>query len=88
MTLCMSIAAMLGMTEADLFRSVTANPAKALGKAEEWGYLKVGRQADLAVLSYTDEGFDLTDRAGNHIKSKRGYRCEMTVINGKIVYRR
>ncbi len=86
-TMCMSIAAALGMSEEALFRAVTSNPAKALGKADEWGYLKVGRRADLAVLSYTDEGFDLTDRAGNRIKSKKGYRCVLTVADGQIVYR-
>jgi len=69
-----------------LFRAVTSHPATALGKAEEWGYLKVGRCADLAVLAYTDEGFDLTDRAGNRIKSKRGYRCVLTVADGRVVY--
>ena len=87
MTMCMNIARTLGMQEEDIFRAVTSNPAKALGKESEWGYLRVGRIADIAVLDYTDEGFDLTDKAGNHIKSPKGYRCVLTVSDGQVVYR-
>ena len=87
MTMCMNIARTLGMQEEDIFRAVTSNPAKALGKESEWGYLQVGRIADIAVLDYTDEGFDLTDKAGNHIESQKGYRCVLTVSDGQVVYR-
>ena len=87
MTMCMNIARTLGMQEEDIFRAVTSNPAKALGKESEWGYLRVGHIADIAVLDYTDEGFDLTDKAGNHIKSPKGYRCVLTVSDGQVVYR-
>ena len=86
MTMCMSIAKALGMNEEDIFRSVTSAPAKALGKANEWGYLKVGRRADIAVFDHGDKGFDLTDRSGNRIKSENGYRCVMTVADGEVVY--
>ena len=58
-----------------------------LGKESEWGYLRVGRIADIAVLDYTDEGFDLTDKAENHIGSQKGYRCVLTVSDGQVVYR-
>ena len=87
MTMCMNIARHLGMSEADIFRAVTSSPAKALSKDAEWGYLKVGRCADIAVLEYADEGFDLTDKAGNHISSKDGYRCVLTVAFGEVAYR-
>ena len=50
MTMCMNIAKTLGMREEDIFRAVTSNASKALGKSNEWGYLTVGRCADLAVL--------------------------------------
>ena len=53
----------------------------------EWGHLRVGRCADLAVFDYTNEGFDLTDKAGNHIESENGYRCVLTVADGELVYR-
>jgi len=77
----------MGMSEADIFRAVTSTPAKALGKSEEWGYLQVGRIADIAVLDYTDESFDLTDKEGNHIESQKGYRCVLTVSDGQVVYK-
>ena len=84
-TMCMSIAKALGMREEDVFKAVTANPARALGKAE-WGVLRVGGCADIAVLSENGSGFDLTDKAGNRITGHTGYQCELTVLNGQIVY--
>ena len=87
MTMCMSMAKHMGMSETDIFRAVTSNPAKALGKSEEWGYLQVGRIADIAVLDYTEDGFDLTDKEGNHIESQKGYRCVLTVSDGQVVYK-
>lgn len=87
MTMCMSIAKHMGMQEEDIFRAVTTNPAKALGKADEWGCLKVGGAADIAVFDYTNEGFDLTDKAGNHIESQKGYRCDLTISDGQVVYK-
>ncbi len=86
--MCMSIAKHLGMQEDVIFKAVTTAPAKALGKQDEWGTLAVGKCADLCVLEYADEGFDLTDRFGNHIESKNGYRNLLTVADGEIVYRR
>lgn len=87
MTLCMSIARTLGMKEDDIFRAITSSPARALGKADEWGTLAVGRRADLTVIDYTAEGFHLTDAAGNSVADTMGYRCDLTVSDGQIVYR-
>ncbi len=87
MTMCMNIAKTAGMSEEDILKAVTSSPAKALGKQNEWGYLKEGRCADIAVFDYTDEGFDLTDNAGNHICNTEGYRCVLTISDGQIVYR-
>ncbi len=88
LTMCMSIARHLGMTEAEVLRAVTSSAARAVSKEGEWGTLSVGGTADIAVLEYTDEGFDMTDKAGNHIESKEGYRNILTVSDGEIVYRR
>jgi len=87
MTMCMSMALHFGMEEADIFRAVTSAPAAALGKAGQWGEMKVGGPADLAVLRFGDEGFCLTDKAGNRAESKKGYRCLLTVTDGQIVYK-
>ena len=88
MTMCMNIAKELGMNEEAIFKASTSIPAKVLGKENEWGSLAVGRAADIAVFAYTDEGFDLTDKAGNRICSNEGYRCVLTVSDGQVVYRR
>ncbi len=87
LTMCMSIARHLGMAEADIFRAVTSNSAKALGKSNKWGYLKEGRTADIAILDYTNEGFELTDRFGNSVQNEMGYRNILTVLDGEIVYK-
>lgn len=87
MTMCMSIAKASGMQEEDILRAVTSCSAKVLGKEQEWGYLAVGRTADIAVFDYTDEGFDLTDKAGNRLCDTKGYRCVLTVSDGQIVYK-
>lgn len=87
MTMCMNMARTAGLSEDNVFAAVTSNAAKALGKENEWGYLKVGRCADIAVFDYTNEGFDLTDKAGNRLESNIGYRCILTVADGQVIYR-
>lgn len=87
LTMCMSIAKQLGMKEDDIFRSVTSNPAKALGKEEEWGVLRVGGVADIAVLDEHTPVFDLTDKTGTRVCGREGYRCVLTVADGQVVYR-
>ena len=86
MTMCMSIAKYIGMTEEEIFKRVTSSAAKALDKDSEWGYLKVGKAADLAVFEYTNEPFDLIDKVGNQVKYDLGYKCVLTVLNGQILY--
>ena len=87
MTMCMSIARTLGMSEEDIFRSVTSSAANALKMGGEWGRLRVGGCADIAVLAFTDEPFSLTDNAGNTVKSDKGYKCMLTIADGEVVYR-
>lgn len=87
MTMCMSLARHLGMCEEEILRAVTSTPAKALGKAAEWGSLREGGCADIAVLAFASEGFSLTDAAGHHVESSTGYRCVLTVSDGQIVYK-
>lgn len=87
LTTCMNIAKECGQDEESIFRSVTSTPAKAFGKIDEWGYLKEGRVADIAVLAYEDDLYDLTDHNGNRIHWDNGYRCKLTIANGEVVYR-
>ena len=85
MTACMSIARTAGMGEEDIFRAVTTASAAAVGM--DWGTLREGGCADIAVFEDTNEGFDLTDRWGNSMQSNTGYRCVLTVADGQVVYR-
>ncbi len=85
MTMCMNIAKTVGMSEEDIFKAVTSSPAKALKK--DWGILKVGAVADVAVFDYTDESFCLTDNEGNVLENDKGYRCVLTVCDGEIVFK-
>ena len=87
MTMCMTMARTAGMEEAEIFRCVTTTPAKILGKEGVWGCLAEGGPADIAVFSYENEGFALTDRYGNHMESPTGYRCKLTVADGVILWR-
>ena len=87
MTMCMSMARAAGMPEEEILRAVTATPAKILQKEEQWGILKEGGCADLAVFDYTNQGFTLTDRFGGNLSSPMGYRCKLTVANGVVVWR-
>ena len=87
MTMCMSIARTLGMSEESIFRAVTSKPATVFGMEGEWGYLREGRCADIAVFDYTDESFYLTDKAGNQVGAPHGYRCTLTIADGEIVFR-
>ena len=87
MTMCMSMARQVGMSEEMIFKAVTSAPAAALGKSGEWGCLRVGGAADLAVLADVDEVFSLTDTAGNCLEGEKSYRCVLTISDGQIVYR-
>ena len=86
LTECMSIARSLGMQEQDIFRAVTSAAASAVGKEGEWGSLKVGGCADVAVLDYTHQPYDCTDCDGVRLQYGKGYRCKLTVANGEIVF--
>lgn len=87
MTMCMSIMKYLGMNEADIFRAVTVNPACVLGREKEYGILKEGTNADIAVFEYGNNAFDMPDKWGNRISYEKGYRCVFTMVNGQILYR-
>ena len=87
MTMCMNIMSHLGMDIEDILRSVTSAPAAALGMQNEWGTLKEGGIADIAVLDYTKEPFDMTDFNGNRISGEFGVRAVMTISDSEIVYK-
>lgn len=87
LTACMNIARGCGQDEESIFKCVTSTPAKVFGKEQEWGYMKEGRTADIAVIAYEDDLFDLTDENGNRVAWQKGYRCKLTIANGEVVFR-
>lgn len=88
LTLCMSMARTVGMTEEQVLRAVTYDAAKAVGMEAECGTLAVGRKADVAVLGYERDPYSFTDTDGNTLADETGYVCYLTVSNGQILYRR
>lgn len=86
LTTGMTVARLLGMPEEAVFRAVTGNAGKALGRP--WGRLEAGLPADLALLQWTDAPIDLSDRYGNRVAGVAGYRCRMTIRDGNVVFER
>ena len=87
LTACMTLAKVSGQTEESIFKAVTSTPANVFGKTNEWGYLKEGRTADIAVLAYEEDKYDLTDFYGNRVTWDKGYKCKLTIADGKVVFR-
>ena len=73
------------MPEEEIFKASTVNSAKALNKEGVWGELEIG-SSDACVLSYVDAPFAITDKFSNTVKDTKGYRCNLTVVNGDAVY--
>jgi len=71
---CAAVAIKDGMSFENALKSITINPANALGVDNRVGSIEVGKDADMAV-------FD-----GDPFKAKT--RTFMTIVNGKIAYRR
>ncbi len=86
MCACMTIAEESGMTEEQVLKCVTVNAARAVGA--NWGTLKVGGIADIAVFDENGEGIDMTDKDGNRFTADTSYRCLLTICDGNVVYRR
>ena len=86
LTMCMGICKHLGMSEEEILKCVTQNAAKAVNRPM-WGKLEVGGDATFAILdTESQEKFSATDKAGNHIEGKVGYKCVFTAISGEIMY--
>ena len=86
LTLCMSMFRTLDVAENVIFRAVTSSAAAALGQMD-WGSLRVGQRADIAVLRYGHQPYRLEDAAGNVLEDQNGYSCCLTIVNGQLLYR-
>ena len=68
------------MSRMEALRSMTLNPAYAAFQEDSRGSLKVGKLADLTVLSK-----DITEVADDEIQSAR---VTYTIVGGKILYKK
>jgi dihydroorotase len=75
----------MGMTLDEVIATSTWNPAKYI-KHEELGHLSEGAVADIAVLSMREGDFGFEDVRGKKINGTRKLECELTVLDGKVVY--
>jgi dihydroorotase len=73
----------LGMRLEQVITATTANAAKAIGKEEILGSLRVGCAGDAAVFDIEQGNFALDDRAGNVLKCRRRLAPMLTVKNGR-----
>ena len=87
LTLCMSILKNMGVAEEKLLPMVTTTAAKAAGMADKWGALKVGDMANIAVLDWGANPYHFRENPANTVSGTDGYRCRLTVCQGKVVYR-
>ncbi|MBE6762277.1 MAG: hypothetical protein E7551_08340 [Ruminococcaceae bacterium] len=87
LTLCMSLCRDYGMPEIDVLKAVTSNAANAL-KKQELGSIKVGDNADIAVINYETSPFDFTHLTPYGAKGDKQYKCYLTLSDGQIVWRR
>jgi len=61
----------LGLTLEQVVPMVTSNPAQMLGRADEIGALKVGRDADVSVITQQTGRFILRDNEKNEVIAER-----------------
>lgn len=75
----------MGMSLDDVVVKSTWNPAKEI-KREDLGHLSVGATADVAVLRLEKGKFGVVDMNSARMDSTQRLRCELTLLNGKVVY--
>jgi dihydroorotase len=71
----------MGMRTSDLIRTVTTNPAKALGRPE-LGNLQIGAIGDATIFDLEQGQFKFFDALRETLDSKERFRLRATVANG------
>ena len=75
----------IGMTLNEVITCSTWNPAQEI-KRKELGHLTVGAGADVALLSLDKGTFGFFDVGGNKVVGDKKLTCQMTLLNGEIVW--
>lgn len=76
---------MLGIPMAEVIRLSTNHPAELLGKADQFGSLRPGLEADVAVLELEDGEFPMHDATGETRLARRRFVPRLTVKAGRLV---
>jgi len=75
----------MGMPWEEVVRAATVNPAAQMGNSE-LGRLSVGAPADVAVMRIGEGEFGFRDVAGGRLEGDRRPFCEMTLLEGEVVW--
>lgn len=81
----MSKLLVMGMDLTDVIEASTWSPAKAI-KHKELGHLTEGSIADVVILNMRKGEFGYFDTAGYRMMGNKKLECEMTILDGRIVY--
>lgn len=75
----------MGLSLEQVVTANTWNAAKAV-KQDQLGHLTPGAVADVAVLRLETGTFGFADQHGARLKGTQRLRCELTILEGKVVY--
>ena len=75
----------MGLSMEEVVARSTWMPAVNINR-EELGHLSVGAHADIAVLSLKEGDFGFTDVRGWKIHGDKKLECELTVLEGQVVW--
>lgn len=76
---------LLGMQTFDIFRAVTENPARVLGRLGSIGTLKPEATGDVVIMSTTGESRVLKDSYGKEMKSRWSLLVESVIKSGSVI---
>jgi len=85
MTNVMSKLLNIGMTLNEVITCSTWNPAQEI-KRKELGHLTIGAWADVTLLSLDKGTFGFVDVGGNKVVADKKLTCQMTLLNGEMVW--
>ena len=69
----------------EVIAASTWHPAQYINH-EELGHLSEGAVADIALLNLQEGNFGFADVRGKKIKGTQRLECELTILEGKVVY--
>ncbi|MGB2716240.1 MAG: amidohydrolase/deacetylase family metallohydrolase [Vicinamibacterales bacterium] len=75
----------MGMSLDEVVRRSTWHPAREI-QLEEYGHLSPGAPGDLAILRSEKGRFGFVDQSGGRVEANQRLACEITVLDGKVVY--